>query len=193
MPNSGPTKPADLYRNKQWNYLGVGDKVASDCWEVSMQIATLLFPVHDGKVYLAKPKRGHHPGFGLYNGYGGKMRPEDRGDVRRTACREYSEEARATCWPEDLELVAVVDFFKEGEYKFECHIFFTSTFGAPQETGEMSEAHLFPIDEVPYDQMMSADVVWLMPVFKGARFHAECHYSAGNQKLLRFTCKPLAP
>ena len=97
-----------------------------------MKISTICFPVRDGKIFLAMKKTGF--GAGFLNGYGGKQEAGDA-STEATALREMKEESGVTVQLEDLEKVAVIDFFKGGQHIFECHVYFCHNWvGEFQET-----------------------------------------------------------
>lgn len=155
-----------------------------------MEKSTLVFPIGKGTVWLARKKRG--VGKGLYNGWGGTFEPQDHGNPRLCACREFNEECGATTSPNCLYEMAVVDFFEDGEQVFECHVYFLSWWeGKLQESEEMEEPEEFRIAELPYSEMMTADREWLAKLFLGKRFRAKVCYGKGNKKVESIEYGPL--
>ena len=154
-----------------------------------MKISTIVFPVKDNKIFLANKKRGF--GTGFLNGYGGKQQPEDS-TIEHTAVREMEEEGGIVASLEDLEKVAVINFFEEDNEIFECHIFFCHNWrGEFQETEEMSAPQAFDILNPPYDKMWDADRVWLPLVCSGQKIRAISRYNKGMSKQESFDYKPL--
>lgn len=158
------------------------------CYTLSMRIATICFPVKDGLISLAPKKK--KIGAGFLNGYGGKV--EGGESVLATACREFEEESGVTVRPEDIELVGIVHFYQEDEYAFECHIFFAREWqGALRETDEMGVPEAFPLNAVPYDRMLTGDVLWLTPIIEGQKINATVIYKEGMGEVKNFEWKPL--
>lgn len=148
-----------------------------------MERCTLVLPVRGTSIFLA-PKLSTFPEdtkgalVNCLNGWGGKVEPEDNRDMKKTAVREFEEESTATCHEEDLELVAIVDFYKGGKIRFECHIFFLYRWeGNLRVTKAMGPPEEFEFLNPPYDRMMPADRVWLKHVIAGERRHWGCYYS----------------
>ncbi len=155
-----------------------------------MKIATLCFPVEDGKVYLSLKKRSFGAGFLL--GYGGKMGEGDA-TVEDAAAREFTEESGAVVNPKTLEKVAIVDFFEEERHLFECHVFFVREWeGELVETEEMAAPELHPFDNLPYDRMWKGDVRWLPLIFSGEKIRAKVTYAKEMNEVKDFEYKPLS-
>jgi len=156
-----------------------------------MKRATLIFPVKNGKVTLAKKKL--KVGVGLWNGYGGKEEDVDKGSMKRCAVREFAVETDgARIRIEDLDLVAHVDFYKAGVYIFECHVYFADEWeGEIKETREMGPPKEFSAQDLPLDEMMPGDRLWLERVFSGERIRAKVFYNADNTEVLDFHSEPL--
>lgn len=155
-----------------------------------MKICTLAFPIRDGRVTLA-PKKWK-VGAGLLNGYGGKMEPQDGGEVDRTNVREFCEESGARGWEHDMEKVAIVDFFKASEHIFQCHVYICHDWhGNICETNEMGPPEEFFSSAPPLDRMMPGDRHWLEKVFGGEKIRAKVFYNADNTEVLDFQYEPL--
>ena len=128
-----------------------------------MKKTTLCFCVKDGQVLLAMKKRGF--GSGKWNGYGGKV--QDNEDPKAAAIRELKEESTLDANEEDLQQVALVRFYFDGNPFFECHVFVTHDWqGEPVETEEM-RPQLYPISLLPSDEMWAADPKWIPLVLSG--------------------------
>jgi 8-oxo-dGTP pyrophosphatase MutT (NUDIX family) len=155
-----------------------------------MKISTIVFPVRDNLIYLANKKRGF--GIGYLNGYGGKQQPEDL-TISHTAAREMEEEGGVVVLPENLDEVAVINFFEEEIPVFECHVFFCHEWkGQFQETEEMSAPKAYDIANPPYDQMWDADRVWLPIVCSGKKIRAVSIYKKGMNKQVSFDYQSLS-
>lgn len=155
-----------------------------------MRICTLVFPVRDGRIWLAEKK--HKIGKGLMNGWGGKLEVEDEGDIVRAAIREFEEETGgARVLPGTLEKVAVIDFYEAGAHKFECHIYFCSEWtGDISETDQMGPPKDLPFRLLRYEKMMPGDKIWLGLLLAGKRFRGSCFYSEGNTHCERLEFTP---
>ncbi len=144
-------------------------------------IETLVYVVRDGKVLLIRKKRGL--GAGYYNGVGGKV--EEGEDVVPAAIRECREEVGIE--PRDLEWMGILEFWNyEGNSRVESvhfvHVFLAHDFsGVPRESEE-AKPIWFSINEVPYDNMWSDDMMWLPKVLGGKRVYARFNF--GNWKLI---------
>lgn len=154
-----------------------------------MKVSTICFPVQDGNIFLAYKKRGF--GAGFLNGYGGKQQPGDL-TIVDAAIREMKEEGGIVASPDDLEKVAVINFFEEDVQIFECHVFFCHNWqGEFHETDEMTAPQLYDILNPPYDHMWDADKVWLPIVCSGKKIRAVSKYNQGMTKQKSFEYEPL--
>lgn len=156
-----------------------------------MKRASLIFPKKAGKVTLARKKK--KIGVGLWNGYGGKEEPEDEGSMEKCAVREIGVESfGVVVREEDLDLVAIINFYKAGVHVFECFVYFaTDWVGEFKETDEMSAPEEFDVANPPLDEMMAGDRLWLEKIFLGEKIRAQVFYNEDNSKVLDFKIKPL--
>jgi 8-oxo-dGTP pyrophosphatase MutT (NUDIX family) len=147
-----------------------------------MKISTIVFPVRGNYIFLAKKKR--KVGVGFLNGWGGKKKPGDV-TIEDIARREFKEESGVTA--QNLEKVAIVEFFEGSTLIFECHIFFCRKWqGELCETDEMGKPELYELDNIPFDRMMDADRKWLSVVCVGQKIRAQVYYNDGLTHLERF-------
>ena len=154
-----------------------------------MKIATLCFPVREGKIFLSRKKHGL--GAGFINGYGGKMLEEDL-SIEDSAIREIQEESGVLVAKESLEKVGIVDFFRGGEYTFECHIYiFRNWEGEFKETEEMAAPLAYDIADPPFEQMFPADRKWIPLICRGHKIRAKCYFDQDFKKELGFEYSPL--
>lgn len=157
-----------------------------------MHKCTLIFPVHRKYIYLGRKKQKY--GAGLYNGWGGKHEDHDN-SLLATAIREFRQETGgATFDPTDLELMAVIEFYKGGVLIFECWVYFLSRWqGELGETAEMGEGHPYPISRLPLEEMMPGDKKWLPLICDPNReeiLEAKVFYSEDMQEVLDFQVEP---
>jgi len=153
-----------------------------------MKVTTISFLKSGDGVYLSNKKRGF--GTGYLNGYGGKMM--DGENVEGAAIRELREEAGLTASPENLQRVAIIDFFDGDEHIFECHVFFVSKWeGELKESEEMAYPQLYACSNLPYEKMWKSDRVWLPLIFSGKKIQAKAYYEKGMDEMKHFEYKPL--
>lgn len=146
-------------------------------------IATLCFPIKEEIIFLALKKRGF--GAGLLNGYGGK--PKEGEDIIPAVCRELIEEGKIEISQEDLDLMAVIDFYEESKLVFECHVFFLTNWkGTLQETEEMGPPEEFRLDDLPFNRMWKGDKVWLTILCSGQKIRAKVIYQNGMKEIASF-------
>lgn len=143
-------------------------------------LATVVFlKNNEGRFCLARKKKAiHHEdgeisyGLGTYNGYGGK---KDEGDVsiEDTAVRETDEEAGIRSKKEDLKYCGKIFFFwPNNEDKIvadmEVYFYFLEKWeGEPREGNEMGNPEFFDAENIPYDEMMNGDKLFLPKMFNG--------------------------
>jgi 8-oxo-dGTP pyrophosphatase MutT (NUDIX family) len=153
-----------------------------------MKIATINFPIRDGKVFLSKKKQGF--GTGRLNGYGGKI---EKGESETEgAIRELKEEAGISVAPNNLEKVAVIDFYVGNAINFKCHVFFVHDWqGEFIESDEMAYPEAYDLDKLPSDQMWDGDRVWLPIVFSGKKIHGKAYYKETLGNMDHFEQEPL--
>lgn len=134
---------------------------------------TVLVIVKDGKIMLARKKRGF--GAGLYNGVGGKV--ECGESVEEAMIRETKEEANII--PTNYKKCAEINFdeFVKDEPAFvNMHIFLATDYiGTPEETEEMIPTW-FDLSKIPYSRMFPDDTYWLPEVLKGNKVKAFFKY-----------------
>jgi 8-oxo-dGTP pyrophosphatase MutT (NUDIX family) len=152
-----------------------------------MKISTIVFLVQNNQIFLADKKRGF--GAGFLNGYGGKQQPEDT-TIEDTAARELKEEAGVIA--QELEKVAVIEFYEQETLIFECHVFFCRSWnGELEESEEMALPQGYDITNVPYDRMWDADRVWLPLICSGQKIKAVSVYNKGMSKQESFKYEAL--
>lgn len=125
---------------------------------------TLLFIIKNGKILLAKKKRGF--GAGLLNGAGGKVEPYE--SIEDAAVRETQEEFNIK--PLNLQKRAEIEFdeYVKGEHAIVNMSIFTATDyeGTPTESEEMAPVW-FDLNKIPYTRMFPDDYHWLPEILKG--------------------------
>lgn len=124
--------------------------------------AVLCFLRQPEEILLARKTRGI--GAGLRNGYGGFVEPDET--IEDAIHREVCQESKVCVDPRFMSRSAVMSFhgsIKGGQiFVCEVHVFFAYRWiGEPQATDEMSDPRWFPVDKMPYRDMMAIDRKWL--------------------------------
>lgn len=137
---------------------------------IGMITGVLCFIIQDGKILLAKKKRGF--GKGWWNGVGGKVNENE--EVVEAVQREAQEEAGIV--PQDPTFCGTLRFsFEDGTPDWQLHVFRAEEFdGEPQESEEMSP-QWFDLKEIPYEEMWVDDHHWLPLLLEGKRFEGRFH------------------
>jgi len=148
-------------------------------------IASVIFPIRDGMVCMAIKTRGI--GKNKRNGYGGG---QDEGEnILACTIRELREESGIEA---DISGFTKVGFIKiknlntDGTLNFTCHLhvmLLNLWKGDFIETPEMLDPRWFPISNLPIDDMMPADLVWLPRILAGESLKGELSCDS-NQNLI---------
>jgi 8-oxo-dGTP pyrophosphatase MutT (NUDIX family) len=147
--------------------------------------ATLCFPVSNTHVLLGvKMKK---IGAERRNGWGGGIDPGET--AIECIMREVYEEGRVKALPRDFEKVAVVDFenHTSGGDIFVCrvHTYLLHRWdGEFQTTAEMTDPQWFEKQNLPLDEMMPADRIWVPPLMAGKKLYAQAKYGPFQKTLL---------
>lgn len=139
-------------------------------------IWTICLLKKEDEVCLALKKRGH--GEGRWNGTGGK--PKEGETLEQTAIRETEEEIGVQITK--LDKVAEIEFkdLPTNSSHFATAYIVTEWTGTPKETEEM-RPKWFSLEDVPYDQMWSADKIWIPLVLEGRKIKAVFEYAKGDK------------
>lgn len=150
-----------------------------------MKKTTLCFCVKDEQILLAMKKRGF--GAGKWNGYGGKV---EVGETSKAAAvRELMEESGLKAHEENLEHVAIVNFYFDKNYVFICDVFLNKIWkNTPIETEEMSPKW-YKINELPFLEMWAADAKWLPLILEGQIIEAEVFFNSDGSIVEDFKYK----
>lgn len=134
---------------------------------------TICFLIKKGKrpqqICLAMKKRGW--GAGFWNGVGGKIKGAE--ELETAVRREAEEEINVKI--QHLEQVAEIDFI-DPNITGKCYVFLCEKWdGDPRESDEM-KPQWFPANQMPFDNMWSADKLWLPRVLEGKKIRASFIY-----------------
>jgi 8-oxo-dGTP diphosphatase len=105
---------------------------------------------------------------GKLNGYGGGVRLGE--SIKDCMMREFNEECGATTTASNLLHLGCITFYKgngiaEQKLICECYIFLiTDISGLMNESNEMGGPSPFSFDNIPFDEMMPSDILWLQTV-----------------------------
>ena len=132
-------------------------------------IASVIFPIRDGMVCLAIKTRGI--GKNKRTGYGGG---QDEGEnildcTIRELCEESGVEADISSFTK-VGFIEIKNLNIDGSLKFTCHLhimILKSWTGDFTETPEMLDPQWFPISDLPVENMMPADLVWVPRILAG--------------------------
>ena len=150
-------------------------------------VATLVFPLKEDKVLLAKKTR--KIGVGKWNGWGGSQ--EEGETIRETAIRELLQESGLLALKEDLEYCGKVTFHnqKSGGRKFdvEVHMFLLQKWSGEIRPNpeEMTEPTFWPINKLPFDEMMASDKGWLPFVLASEKIDGDVWYILDQNHLAK--------
>lgn len=144
----------------------------------SLPQKTLCFALRGNEILLGWKKIGF--GENRWNGAGGKA--EEAEEFEEAARREMKEEFGIS--PLGLEKVAEITFtFPNKSWNQVVHVYLTRSWeGEITESDEM-KPEWFPISEIPFDEMWSADRLWLPEVLKGEKIRARFSFDVDQQVL----------
>lgn len=147
-----------------------------------MKIYTLGFLFKDGKIILAKKKR--KIGVGLYNGYGGRV--EDHESLFGCLCREIEEECGLVIQEENCNELGYIDFyFNNTNTILKVYIYRVDNFiNYPIETEEMGQPKEFDINNLPYNEMMVGDDLFMPFVVASKKFAGGIHFDESGLKVI---------
>lgn len=151
-----------------------------------MRPTTLCFPVRsDGMILLGRKKRGF--GVQKWNGFGGKI--EKNETFRQCAIRELWEETGLTARPDDLALVAFLDFqyVAAPELNHIGYVYFLRTYEGTPAASEEMEPQWFRPEQFPYDHMWKGDRTWLPMILAGRKIKGTVVFAPNNEDVQELT------
>ncbi len=156
-----------------------------------MRVATLGIIVRDGRVYLGYKKKGVEEISDIINGPGGKQEPGET--LEECLIRETFDEMGIRLSADKLVKIAVITFFAGGVADFEVHVYWTDYFeGELVETKSMVPKS-YPVDQLPFDEMLEGDVVWFAKTVRGETFNAHVYYKERAKDFERIEFFPFTP
>ncbi len=139
----------------------------------SLKQRTLCLLIKDGKILLAKKKRGFGEGKWLA-GAGGKV--EESETLENAVTRETIEEINVI--PNNFVRIATLNFYfpyvdKPEKWNQQVCVFVSDDWsGEPKESDEISP-QWFDFDKIPFDLMWSDAHYWLPDILKGSKLNAD--------------------
>jgi 8-oxo-dGTP diphosphatase len=122
--------------------------------------------------------------------FGGIRQSIDRSDVD-CAVRELSEETNMNVSPSELRLVGLINFNRpklDINKVGRCHIYLfdwtEAQHGTPKNTAEMLDQQWYPVDALPFDEMLADCQVWLAEILMHHNRISGDFYFDPNGKLL---------
>ncbi len=154
--------------------------------EKTLLRGVIVFLKRPGEVLLAW--KTTKIGANRWNGYGGGI--EEGETPEAAAVRELFEESGVVADPADLRQVACARFHNTKTdgltFTAELFIYFLWQWeGEPQDSEVMIRPTWFKDDELPFAEMLAADVVWLPRVLAGELIEVEAYYGPFQKELLR--------
>ena len=152
-------------------------------------VATLVFSIKESAVLLARKTR--KIGVGLWNGWGGEV--EEGETIRQAALREFTGESGLSAKAEDLEYAGKITFHNQKgdgrKFDVEVYMFLLKNWsGEPRPNlAEMVEPTLWPILNLPYNEMMPSDKDWMPHILAGERIEAEVWHGLDQKTIIRPT------
>jgi len=138
------------------------------------QLQTIAYLHEKDKILMAMKKRGF--GKGRWNGYGGKVLPEE--DIDAGVRREILEESGMKAWGLGYAGAINFSFNKVVDQILEVHIYrILNHEGFPKETEEM-KPQWFNFEDIPYQKMWPTDRIWLPLFLKGCSLSGKVHFQS---------------
>ena len=134
--------------------------------------ATLCLPITETEILLGRKKLRW--GAGKWNGFGGKI--EEGETPEKAAVRELEEECGLSTHVANLEKVAVLKFYFNGEAKFLMHTYLVRDWSKEPAPSDEMMPQWHPLENVPYDEMWKADSIWMKKVLNGEKVAAHVHF-----------------
>jgi mutator protein MutT len=148
-----------------------------------MKQATLciLTNKESSKLLLGMKKRGF--GQGKYNGFGGKIEPNET--IEEAAVRELHEETNIKASPENIEKVGKLNFVYSNKQEWNqiVHVFIVRNWeGSPKESEEM-KPEWFNVKDIPFHKMWADDKHWLPLILQGKKLEADIVFDKDNESI----------
>lgn len=151
------------------------------------QEMVLVLLVQDDCLYLGD--KHLKVGAGKLNAPGGKMEPEDEGDLKKTAVRETYQETGVIVKASDLKQVALLKIWREGiGLEFVVTVLMAKRFVLDElrGTAEMGRLEPYWFDQIDLQKLMPADKLWLPAVLFGLTVEVEFTYDRDRKEVTNF-------
>lgn len=144
------------------------------------KITTLCLVYKHPKLLLGMKKRGF--GEGRWNGYGGKVNPDET--IEESMIREMQEESGITPTKFEKRGVLYFEFQEIPEQIYEVNLFAIHEYeGEPIETEEM-KPQWFDVNELPWNEMWADDIHWYPLFLEGKKFKGNFLFD-GQEKVIQ--------
>lgn len=164
---------------------------------MSAREATLCFMIDEERERMLLAPKRMKVGRNKWNGYGGKVEPEDI-SIEACAAREVFKESGVIVNPKLLRKMAEARFVFHADAgadrpkEWLVHIFIAGAWhGAPRPTREMGVPGWFDFRRMPYKRMMPADERIIRRVLAGRRFRCVVRFSKDEKRLDSIAFEPL--
>ncbi len=154
--------------------------------EKTLVEAVVVFPLRDDGAFLFA-KKTMKIGEGCWNGYGGGLEPGETPEA--AAVRELEEESELIAEQASLEKIGILKAYNHKSdgriVQADVHFYIARHCkGEPKEKPDMITPTWFLPHEIPLDELMPADKLWLPRVFAGERLVVTVHYGPFQKELL---------
>lgn len=154
--------------------------------EKTLVEAVVVFPEREdgAKLFARKTMK---IGEGCWNGYGGGLEAEETPEA--AAVRELEEESELVAEEKNLEKIGILKAYSHKSdgrvVQADVHFYIARRCkGEPKEKPDMITPTWFLPHEIPWDELMPADKLWLPRVFAGERLVVTVHYGPFQKELL---------
>ena len=154
--------------------------------EKTLVEAVVVFPMRDDGALLFA-KKTMKIGEGCWNGYGGGLEGDE--SAKAAAVRELEEESGLIAEEKNLEKIGILKAYNhksDGRVVLADVHFYIARHctGELRETPEMITPTWFRPEEIPLNELMPADKLWLPRAFAGERLVVTVHYSPFQKEIL---------
>ncbi len=147
-------------------------------WYSYQMIMTLCIIRRGSRLLLGMKKRGF--GAGRWNGFGGKVEPEET--IEEAMRREVREEAGIKVT--SAEEVGIIEFEFQGNPEIlEMHVFRGNSFEGEPREGEEMKPEWYNLGAIPYESMWPDDRYWLPLFLAGKKFIGKFLFGKGDAVL----------
>ncbi|MFA5931193.1 MAG: 8-oxo-dGTP diphosphatase [archaeon] len=142
------------------------------------KVMTLAFIREGDKILLGMKKRGF--GAGRWNGFGGKVHPEET--IEAAVAREFEEECGVKVT--QTEQFGLINFEFRGKPEIlEVHFFKVLKYTGEATESEEMKPQWFDITKIPFESMWKDDPYWMPLFLKGKKFKGHILFDEADNVL----------